>query len=351
MREISFAQAICEATSQCMEADASVYIMGLGVPDPGNIFGTTKGLREKFGATRVLDMPIAENGMTGIAIGTAIAGMRPILTHQRVDFMLLAMEQIVNQAAKWHYMFDGQMRVPLVMRIIIGRGWGQGAQHSQSLHSWFAHIPGLKVVMPFSPEDAKGLLISAIEDNNPVIFFEHRWLHNVKTDVAEKMFRTPIGKAKIMRTGTDFTIIAVSHMVYEALQAANLLTDLGISVEVVDLRTIRPIDTETILNSVAKTGKVLVADLDWASCGLSAEIMAVITENIFAKLKIPPQRITYPDYPVPTSPALSENYYPTAKEIALKILSMLEMKIPQSILDYERKTPHDVPDISFKGPF
>ncbi|MBI1870547.1 MAG: alpha-ketoacid dehydrogenase subunit beta [Chlamydiae bacterium] len=178
-RELKFFEAIREATTLCMESNPSVYIMGLGVPDPKGIFGTTSGLQEKFGNGRVMDMPVSENGMTGVAIGSALVGMRPILTHQRIDFAMLAMEPMVNQAAKWHYMFGGEAHVPLVVRLIIGRGWGQGPQHSQSLQSWFAHVPGLKVVMPVTPYDAKGLLISSIEDNNPVIFIEHRWLHNI----------------------------------------------------------------------------------------------------------------------------------------------------------------------------
>lgn len=185
MRELKFTQAINEATALSMEADPRVQIMGLGVPDPTGIFGTTTGLQARFGSERVTDLPTSENAMTGVAIGCALAGMRPILTHQRVDFAVLTMEQIVNQAAKWHYMFGGRMRVPLVIRMIIGRGWGQGPQHSQSLQAWFAHVPGLKVVMPTSPHDVKGLLISAIEDDSPVVILEHRWLYNFSGPVPE----------------------------------------------------------------------------------------------------------------------------------------------------------------------
>ena len=189
-RELKFYQAINEAIDTCMAGDPSVYVMGLGTPDPKGVFGTTLGLAQKYGAERVMDIPTSENGMTGVAIGSALVGMRPIIVHQRIDFALLSIEQIVNQAAKWHYMFGGQMQVPLVIRMIIGRGWGQGPQHSQSLQAWFAHVPGLKVVMPSTPYDAKGLLISSIEDNSPVVFIEHRWLYNIAGNVPEGSYRS-----------------------------------------------------------------------------------------------------------------------------------------------------------------
>ena len=262
-RSITFAQAINEALIQGMTEDPNVYIMGEGVPAPKGIFGTTTGLRDKFGENRVLDMPVAENGMTGVAIGSAIMGMRPILTHQRVDFALLAMDQMVNQAAKWHYMFGGKHIVPLVIRLIVGRGWGQGPQHSQSLQSWFAHIPGLKVVMPTTPQDAKGLLLASIRDDNPVIFLEHRWLHNISDRVKSENYDTPLGKARISREGEDLTIVSTSYMTLEALRVAEWLEKAGVSTEVVDVRSLRPLDTETIVNSVEKTGKLLVTDTGW----------------------------------------------------------------------------------------
>ena len=215
MRELNYANAIKEATDFCLEVDQSVLVIGLGVPDPKGIFGTTIGLQDKYGVDRVMDMPLAENGMTGVVIGASLNGYRPILTHQRVEFALLSIEQIVDQAAKWFYMNAGQQNVPIVIRLIIGRGWGQGAQHSQSLESWFAHIPGLKVVMPSNAYDAKGLLISSVEDNNPVIFIEHRWLHNTIDYVPTGGYKVPIGKAKVAREGKDVTIIAHSYMVLE----------------------------------------------------------------------------------------------------------------------------------------
>src|SRR5258708_18997424 len=187
-----FHEALLDATDICVARDPNVYLMGLGVPDPKGIFGTTLGLQQKYGPKRVLDMPVSENGMTGVALGSALVGMRPILTHQRLDFALLAMEQMVNQAAKWHYTFGGELKVPMVIRLIIGRGWGQGPQHSQSLHAWFAHVPGLKVVMPATPADAKGLFIASVEDNNPVIFIDHRWLHNITGQVPKGHYTVPI---------------------------------------------------------------------------------------------------------------------------------------------------------------
>ncbi len=350
MRELSFAKAVLEATEQCMEKDSSVYIMGLGVPDPGGVFGTTLGLQEKFGEERVMDMPAAENGMTGIAIGSALLGMRPILTHQRVDFALLSMEQIVNQAAKWHYVFNGSKSVPLVIRMIVGRGWGQGAQHSQSLYSWFAHIPGLKVVMPFSAYDAKGLLASAIEDNNPVIFFEHRWLHNLKDNVPSDYYTLPLGKAKIANEGNEITLVGVGHTTYECLRAAQILHTNGVSAEVVDLRSLRPLDEETLLKSVSKTGRLLMVDDDWAMCGVSAEILALVAEKAFHALKVAPSRLTWPDHPLPVSHGLSQDFYTHHFDIVKKAWMMLG-KDEEIILPEKSSVRHDVPDLSFTGPF
>ena len=351
-RQINFAQAILEATKQCMECDPSVYIMGLGVTDPKGIFGTTLGLEKKFGSKRVLDMPVAENGMTGIAIGSTLVGMRPILTHQRVDFMLLSLDQIINNAAKWHYMFGGKMKIPMVIRLLVGRGWGQGPQHSQSLQSLFAHIPGLKVVMPAAPYDAKGLLISAIEDNNPVIFIEHRWLHNVLGDVPKEKYRIPLGKAKIVKEGKDITIVSSSYMALEAIRAAETLEKDGINVEVVDLRTIKPLDRDIIMESIRKTGRLIVVDGAWMSFGVSAEILALVSSSLFNSLKSAPMRIAFSDVPTPTSWALANRYYPTSADIintTRNILRLPEKKIEG--LSIKQDEPRDVPDKAFTGPF
>lgn len=351
-RQINFAQAVLEATAQCMRDDRSVYIMGLGVTDPKGVFGTTIGLEKEFGSKRVLDMPVAENGMTGIAIGSALVGMRPILTHQRVDFMLLSLDQIINNAAKWHYMFGGKMKIPIVIRLLVGRGWGQGPQHSQSLQALFAHIPGLKVVMPATPYDAKGLLISAVEDNNPVIFIEHRWLHNTLGNVPSEKYRIPLGKANVVREGRDLTIISSSYTTLEAIKVAEEFKKDGVSIEVVDLMTIKPLDESTIEKSVKKTGRLIVVDSAWRSFGVSSEILAQVAEKAHLRLKCAPVRITFPDAPTPTSWALANHYYPQVKDIINSVRKMLRLckqsrKRPEDAPDL----PLDVPDKTFRGPF
>lgn len=351
-RQISFSQAILEATGQCMECDESVYIMGLGVTDPKGIFGTTLGLEKRFGNKRVLDMPVSENGMTGIAIGSALVGMRPILTHQRVDFMLLSLDQIINNAAKWHYMFGGKTNVPIVIRLLVGRGWGQGPQHSQSLQALFAHIPGLKVVMPATPYDAKGLLVSAVRDNNPVMFIEHRWLHGIKGFVPEEAYTVRIGEAKISKEGRDVTIIASSYVTLEALRAAELLAKSGIDAEVLDLRTIKPLDGATIVRSVEKTHRAIVLDDACENFGVSSEVIALISKRCFGALKCAPYCLAFPDVPTPTSWMLANHYYPKAGDIvntARKMLGLLAL--PNEGLGICYDTPMDVPDKTFTGPF
>lgn len=350
-RKLIYAEALREAQDQCMAADDSVYLMGLGVPDPVGIFGTTKGLQEKYGLERVMDIPLAESAMTGIAIGSAITGMRPVMTHQRVDFAIVAMEQIVNQAAKWHYMFDGKHLIPLVIRMIIGRGWGQGPQHSQSLQSLFAHIPGLCVAMPTTPHDAKGLLITAIESNNPVVILEHRWLYGISDIVPEEMYRVPLGKAHVMREGTDVTLVGLSYMSLENFRAANLLSDRGVSAEVIDLRSLRPLDEETVLASVHKTGRLVVADTANKMFGASAEIVAMVSEKAFESLKARPVRVALPEYPAPTSPALSANFYPRAGDVAAQVLAMMGREVDDEVFVTPDEQHHDQPDPSFTGPF
>ncbi len=350
-RELTFSEAVNEALALCLEADPRVYLMGLGVPDPKGVFGTTLGLLEKFGPERVMDMPCSENAMTGVALGSALVGMRPVMTHQRMDFAVLALEQIVNQAANWHYMFGGQQSVPLVIRMIVGRGWGQGPQHSQSLQAWFAHVPGLKVVLPATPHDAKGLLIAAIEDNNPVIFIEHRWLHGVRGSAPEGVYRVPIGEARLVREGRDLTIAAISYMVLEALRAAEALDREGISTEVLDVRSLKPLDDTRLLESVGKTGRLLVADTGWKTGGFAAEIVARVVEGAFGSLKNAPARVTLPDCPTPTSPALAQHYYPRAGDIARVARRLLGRAQPDAEPYPGSDRPLDVPDPTFTGPF
>lgn len=355
-RRITFGQAINEALDLSLGKNPKVLLIGEGVPDPKGIFGTTKGLQSKYGQLRVFDMPVSENGLTGICIGASISGYRPVLTHQRIDFSLLSMDQIVNNAAKWFFMFGGQKSVPIVIRMIIGRGWGQGAQHSQALQALYAHIPGLKVVMPYTPYDAKGMLIGCIEDNNPVIFIEHRWLHNLIGEVPEKYYSTNISKANIAVKGSDLTVVASSYMMLESVKAAKILKKAGISVEIIDLRSIKPIDRETIIKSVKKTGKLLVADTGYKTLGISSEVISEICVNAFGYLKVPPTQISLPDGPAPTSWKSAEKYYPTYMDILKKILLM--MKFPSGkinkLLDNNKPDEgimSDVPDLAFKGPF
>ncbi len=353
-RTISYAQAIKDAQELALSRDPSVFVIGEGVPDPKGIFGTTVGLAEKFPA-RVLDMPVSENGMTGICIGAAISGMRPILVHQRMDFTLYSFDQIVNNAAKWYFMFGGQEPVPMVIRMIIGRGWGPGPQHSQSLQALFGHIPGLKVVMPATVFDAKGLFISAIEDNNPVIFIEHRWLHNLTGNVPKGYYTVPIGKAKVIKKGTDITIVATSFMLIETLRIGAVLEENGVSAEIVDVRSIRPFDSKTILTSVAKTRRLIVSDTGWKTLGFAAEVLAQVTESGIT-LKNAAQRITIPDMPTPTSWKLAADYYPTSVDILRAGLLMCEKTTKttnQIVKAYKTaiKGFPDQPDPTFTGPF
>jgi len=351
LREINYAEAIREAYAIALERDPRVYLIGLGVPDPKGFFGTTSGLHSRFGADRVMDMPCAENGMTGIVLGSSLNGMRPVLNHQRLDFALLSLDQICTQAAKWHYMFGGIMKAPLVVRMILGRGWGQGPQHSQSLHSWFAHIPGLKVAMPATPHDAKGMMIAAIEDDNPVVFIDHRWLHHLKGHVPQGHYTVPLDKARIAREGEDVTIVAFSYMVIEALEAAARLSAFGIKADVLDYRCLRPLDTATLLASIRKTGRLVVADAAWAAAGMSAEILAVVAEHAHGVLTAAPRRVCVPDCPTPTAPALADHYYPRAGHIVAAVRAMFGQPPDPADLAMPPGVELDKPNPGFTGPF
>jgi pyruvate dehydrogenase E1 component beta subunit len=352
-RQTTQAEAIREALEQAMTEDDRVILIGEGVPDPKGIFGTTSGLQDRFGMARVFDMPIAENGMTGICIGAAISGLRPVMVHQRIDFALLCMDQLINNAAKWRYMFGGQVSVPLVVRVIVGRGWGQGPQHAQSLQALFAHVPGLKVVMPSSGYDAKGMLLAAIRDDNPVIFIEHRWLHDIVDEVPTLPYIVPLDKAVIRRPGKDATVVAFSFMVIEALLAAKALADFGIDLEVIDARAVRPLDMDTIIESVMRTETLIVVDTAWKTGGIAGEVVAGVAETAFSSLRRPPLRVALPDIPAPTSPHLSKDYYPDALDLARAIVVHLDAAVPDTELISRllRSTPHDVPQREFCGPF
>jgi pyruvate dehydrogenase E1 component beta subunit len=356
-RDITYAQAIREGLDNAMDRDSSVIVIGEGVPDPKAIFNTTAGLREKYGAKRVFDMPLAENGVTGICIGAALSGMRPVMIHQRIDFALLAMDQLVNNAAKWHYMFNGKASVPMVVRVIVGRGWGQGPQHSQSLQAMFAQVPGLKVIMPTTAYDAKGMLIAAIEDNNPVMFIEHRWLHQIKDNVPEEYYRVPLDLAKVMHEGNTVTVAAFSYMTVESLLAAKaLMSCMGISIEVLDMRSVSPLDVVSVLTSVQKTGRLIVADTAFYSGSIAGELISQVSEQAFGTLKTNPVRITSPNHPTPTSHFMVEDYYPAPQTIADAVVEML--KIDKNSPNYlnmcemlRRDGPHDTPNRGFTGPF
>lgn len=349
MTQMTFSQAINDGMIVAMENDPKVLAFGLGINDPKAIFGTTAGLCDRFGKQRVFDMPVSENALTGLAVGAAIAGYKPVMVHQRLDFALVSIDQIVNSAAKWFYMFGGQTPIPMVIRMIVGRGWGQGPTHSQALHSWFAHVPGLKVVLPATPEDAKGLLLQSINDRNPVIFIEHRWLHNALGEVPNGDYRIPIGRGNIVIPGSDVTVVALSLMVPEARRAALHLAKYGINCEIIDLRSARPIDWELIRCSVEKTGRLVALDIANKTLSVASEIVAGVSESSFSQLKAAPIRIGLPDHAVPTSPGLTIDFYPTAVNIVEQIAEMMGVKVPTDALADD--LPHDIPGEWFRGPF
>jgi len=315
-RVLSYVAAIHEALSLALEHDPGVFVLGQGVDDPSAMFGTTRGLQERFGSARVFDTPLSEEGMMGVSTGAAMNGMRPVFMHNRPDFVLLAFNQLVTHASKFHFMDNGQTNVPLVVWAAIGRGWGSGAQHSQAIHGMLLGVPGLKIVMPSTPYDAKGLLLSAIIDNNPVCVFEHRWLMKKEGVVPEGLYRVPIGKGVVRRSGTDLTIVGASHAIELGMQAATLIAADGIDAEVVDLRTVKPIDEAIVLESARKTGRVLAVDAAWATGGLCAEICCLVAEKGFRDLKAPVARIGLPDVPTPAGYTLEQFYYPDAARIA-----------------------------------
>jgi pyruvate/2-oxoglutarate/acetoin dehydrogenase E1 component len=314
-RELSYGSAINEAFTQLLEQDPSVLLIGQGLYSPWYVGSSMVELEKKFGTARVIDTPVSENATTGIGIGAAMAGMRPVVIHPRMDFMVLATDQILNQAAKAHYMFGGSINVPMVIRGIINRGGEQAAQHSQALQSLYMHIPGLKVVMPSTAYDAKGLLIASVYDGNPVIYIDDRWLYNTRDVVPENSYKVPIGKGVVRRQGADITIVAISYMCVEALKAAEQLANDGIEAEVIDPRTLKPLDEELIYESVRKTGRLVIADGAWKSCGAAAEVAALVAENAFDALRAPIQRVTLAEAPAPSSSPLETAYYPWAAEV------------------------------------
>ena len=321
-RVLGYEEAIREALQLAMSQDKRVFIMGQGVDDPDGMFGATKNLHLEFGHERVFDTPLSEGALTGVSIGAALAGMRPVYFHNRPDFLMLAMDQLVNHAAKWSFMFGGAKNVPLVVWACTGRGWGAAAQHSQALQGLFMHVPGLKLVMPSTCYDAKGLMLSAIADQNPVLILDHRFNFNNIGFVPPESYTVPIGKGVIRRKGSDVTIVTVSHLVIEAFNAAQEAAVDGIEAEVIDLRTIRPLDEKIILDSVARTGRLIIADCGWKTGGITAEIGAMVAEKGFSHLKAPIKRIACPDLPTPAAHNLEKAYYIGKNDIKKAIMEL-----------------------------
>jgi pyruvate dehydrogenase E1 component beta subunit len=355
---LSFSEAIRMALFDSLVDDESVRVFGLGVADPKAVFGTTKGLAEQFGSGRVFDIPLSENAITGAAVGMAMAGLRPVMIHQRADFTFTAAEQIINQAAKTFFTSGGKFPIPLVIRMIVGRGWGQGPTHAQSPHALYASIPGLKVVMPATPEDGYSMLYNAIRDPNPVIFIEHRWTHQVQSTFSKSVRNLPISKGEILRSGTDLTLAALSYGVFEALKIAMILAEFGISAEVVNLRSVSPLDEELIVNSAKKTGVLVFIDTAPVKNGIFGQLSALLHQKLWGELRKAPLGLGPMFLPVPSSPHLANQVYPTIERMVSRILAHLNCSfIPSDVERFvESKYPKnsplgDQPDVGLVGPF
>jgi pyruvate/2-oxoglutarate/acetoin dehydrogenase E1 component len=330
-----------------MVHDPSVIVFGLDVDDPKMIQGTTRGLLEKFGPERVFGTPLSEDAMTGAAIGMALAGLRPIHVHIRMDFLMLAMNQLVNVAAKSRYMYGGRVIVPLVVRAMIGKSWGQGAQHSQGLHGFFMHVPGLKVVAPSTPYDAKGCLAAAVRDDNPVIYVEHRLLHFQHGPVPGTSYSVAPGRARVSLAGEDITLVGISYMQVECLRAGRYLKEAGINAEVIDPIWLSPLDIDTIAQSVEKTGRLLVVDTGWLPCGASAEIVASVAERLQGVRDLRLKRMGFAHTTCPTSPPLEDLFYPNARTIASAARDLVE----GGAVGWMPEERSDLQSMTFKGPF
>jgi len=313
--ELSFGNALNAAHHQAMELDTDVFVLGLGVDRTGAIFGSTAGLLERFGEKRIFDTPVSEQAVTAMAAGAANAGLRPILIHQRLDFMLYTMDQIVNWISLWHFKSAGRSTMPLVIRAIVGKGWGQGPQHAKSLHPLFAHLPGMQVVMPSSPAEAKGLLLASIFSNSPTVFIEGRSLYSMKEPVPDEPYFIRLGKACVRIPGEDVTLVSFGSMMPAALEATAAAREAGIDAEVIDLRTVAPLDIETVCASVERTGRLVVAEPGWGRFGVAAEIISSVVERMGTRIKTEPIRITWPDSHVPMSTPLEARFYPTAETV------------------------------------
>lgn len=347
VRTLSYVEAVREAADQEMARDSSVIVFGLDVDDPKAIQGTTRALVEKYGPERVFGTPLSEDAMTGAAVGMALAGLRPIHVHIRMDFLMLAMNQLVNVAAKSRYMYGGEVHLPMVVRAMIGKSWGQGAQHSQGLHSFFMHVPGLKVVAPSTPHDAKGCLIAAVRDDDPVVYVEHRLLHFTNGPVPEQPYEVRPGKARVTAKGDDVTIVGISWMQMEALKARHYLADVGIKAEVIDPIWLSPLDIDTIRESVERTGRLLVVDTAWTNCGAGAEIVARVAEELQGVRDLRLKRMGFAPVTCPTTPVLEELFYPDARTIAAAARDLVE----ERQIGWLPEPRADLKQIEFKGPF
>lgn len=351
-KNFTYAEGINQALNEAMKIDKNMICYGLGIDDPKNIFGTTVNLKKNFGSERVFDVPCSENALTGISIGASLDGVRSVVTHQRLDFFLLAMDQLVNSAAKWHYMFGSKKSVPITIRLIIGRGWGQGPTHSQNLQAWFNHIPGLKVVAPTFADDAREVLFSSIFDPNPVIFLEHRWLHQTVSKKISFKKKYQLGKSRISRKGKDITLISFSFMTLESINAAKFLKEnYNIDCEIVDLRTIKPLDEKLIFRSINKTKNVIVLDTGHENGSFAGELITKIVQKFYGKLRNPPMRMAMPNTPEPTSFGLTKKYYLDSQDIVLKVLKIFNIKRKENMSNLEKRYFHDQPGEWFKGPF
>lgn len=345
-RMITYRDALNEAMAEEMRKDPRVIVYGIDVADHKRIFGSSNGLVEEFGNDRCFSTPLSEEAMTGLGLGAAINGMRPIHVHMRIDFLMLAMNQLTNMIASYNYGTCGKLNVPLVIRAVIGRGWGQAWQHSKTLHSWFAHIPGLKVVMPSTPRDAKGMLTAAIRDNNPVIFIEHRWLYDAVDNLGDETLPVSLEGCRILREGSDITVVAVSWMNVEALKAYQVLSKYGVNIEIIDVRSISPFDHETIVKSVKKTGHLIVADYDWIHCGFGAEVATRIYEQCMHTLKTPITRLGFAEAHCPCTRPLESGFYPNA----IDIIRAVEKKLGLDRIDLDSEEFYSY-EKKFKGPF
>jgi acetoin:2,6-dichlorophenolindophenol oxidoreductase subunit beta len=356
-RIITVARAIREALTESLARDDRTFLFAQGVADPSSMWGTMSGIRSLFGESRAVEMPVAENGAVGIAIGAALNGQRPIVSFHRAEFALLAFEQIVNNAAKSHYISNGQHKVPLVIRMAVGRGWGQGPTHSQTFEPIFSYFPGLKVVVPAFAADAKGMLIAAIEDDNPVIFIEHRFVHHATGYVPDGYYKHALDGPRVVRDGTDVTIVASSYATLEAVRAADALREIGCSAEIIDLRVLRPLNPAPVLASARKTGRLVTVDTGFVHYGVGAEIVAAVASQCFSALRAGPVRLGVSDHPTPSSRGLIAGYYPDAQRIVraagdLTGLSEGTMRTALNLLDEQStKSPLDVSGSFFKGPF